>query len=304
MSLNDLDKSAEQLVKTYRDAYEYILERLEYQIENGLSERQSISLLREIQQELQRLDTTSYEWAFSILPEYYYTALDDLDLNANRLKGIQSFSTTQPSLSQLHRNAIEVAANDLYNDLARNTAYMSEQSKQIIRGNSKEIIDRMVISGESQRTVKRDLKNALRRDGVTSFVDAAGKHWKIDHYASMAVRSKSRIIHNTGTMNRLQEYREEYADNENFDLIRISSHGSTCWCGEYEGTVWSISGNHPNYPSIEQLPNRPYNTLHPNCRHVFVPHMPELKGRGKTVSNQYLNRTIKDLNKELYHKQK
>ncbi len=300
-SINDLDKSADKLIQDYQKTYTYLLKRLEYQINNGLSESNSRNILREIQLELKRLDERAYKWSYEVLPEYYLGALSSIDTSAAILSGV---NVIRGSKAVIHKRAIEVASNSMYMDLAKNTQNMSEQAKQIIRENGKAIIDRQVISGESQRTTKRDLKQALRKDGVTSFTDAAGKQWKIDNYSSMAVRTKSRIIHNQGTMNRLSEYRENYSTNENFDLIRISSHGSMCWCAEYEGTIWSISGNHPKYPPMEQLPNRPYPTLHPNCKHVFLPHMPELSNKGKKIASSKLNKSVKDLNKELYHANK
>lgn len=300
MTIHELDQSAEKLVKEYQRVYRYVLRRLEYQINNGLSEHQSRSILREIQLEFKKLDEKAYRWSYEVLPEYYYLALDNLDSQVAKLSNANVIGG---SLIVMHKQAIEKAANDLYRDLAKNTQYMSEQAKQIIRENGKEIINRQIISGESQRRTKRDLKQALEKNGVTSFVDAGKKEWKIQNYASMAVRTKSRILHNQGTMNRLSEYRERYPTNPNFDLIQVSSHGSKCWCGYYEGTVWSISGNHPDYPSVERLPNG-YSTFHPNCKHVFKPYIEDIRGKGNVISNQYLDRSIKDLNKEHYHKTK
>ncbi|WP_163581119.1 phage minor capsid protein [Gracilibacillus saliphilus] len=300
MSLNELDQSAGKLVENYQKAYRYILRRLEYQINNGLSESQSRSILREIQLELSKLDEQAYKWSYEVLPEYYYLALDNMDKEVALLNGVNVIGG---SVAVMHKRALEVASNSLYDDLAKNTTYMSEQAKQIIRENGKEIIDRQVIIGESQRTTKRDLKKALVNNGVTSFVDAGKKEWNISNYSSMAVRTKSRLIHNQGTMNRLSEYSENYSNNPNFDLVQVSSHGSTCWCGYYEGMVFSVSGNHPDYPPLSSLPNfsEGYQSFHPNCKHVLLPYMVELRGKGKTVSNQYLNKSIKEMNSLHYH---
>ncbi|WP_373892779.1 phage minor capsid protein [Virgibacillus sp. CBA3643] len=302
-TIDELDKSADNLVRQYRSTYTYLLKRLEYQINNGLSESQSRSILREIQLELSKLDEQAYKWSYEVLPEYYHSAIDTIDTNTAMLSGANVIGG---SLVVSHRKAIEVAANSLYTDLAKNTQYMSQQAKGIIRENGKAIIDRQVVTGESQRKTKRDLKDALVTDGVTSFVDAGNKEWKIGQYSSMAVRTKSRLIHNQGTMNRLQEYREDNPSNPNFDLVQVSSHGSKCWCGEYEGMVFSISGNHPDYPNVSSLPNfnEGHLSFHPNCKHVLMPYMEELRGKGKTVSSKYLNTSIKDMNKMHYAKTK
>lgn len=299
--INDLDKEAEKLIENYQKTYAYLINQLTRQIDKGLSEGHSRSILKEIQSELKRLDEDAYKWSQDMLPEYYYASLSSIDHNAKRLKSVSAIGNTD---AVLHKKAIEEASKSLYEDLAANTKNMSDDAKKIIRTNGKAIIDRQTISGESQKTTKRDLKNALKRDGVTSFVDAGNKRWSIDKYASMAVRSKSRILHNTGTMNRLEEYREDYKTNENFDLIRISKHNSACWCAEYEGTVWSISGDSDKYPPKDDLPNSNFNTLHPNCRHVFLSHMPELRGEGEILSSNRTGKTVKELNKELYYSKK
>ncbi|MBU9714427.1 phage minor capsid protein [Evansella tamaricis] len=302
MSIDKLDRESNKLVNDYKISYISILELLEEQIDRGLSERQARSILREIQLELKHLDEEAYKWSYDVLPEYYLLSLHNIDTDFAYLNGVNVIRGEQ---IVLHKHAIANASRNTYTDLAKNTAFMNEEAKRIIRSNASELLTMQTITGQDYKKTKKQLKDALVSQGVTSFVDAGGKHWKIEDYSSMLVRSKSRTLHNRGTMNRLEEYQDKYPSNENFGLIRISSHNSTCWCGAYENTVWSIKGNHPMYPSIKSLPNQPYENLHPNCRHVFLSYMPELArmrgDEGIIISTKYQNRTIKDLNKELYH---
>jgi hypothetical protein len=304
MELNDLDKSIEKLVKDYEKTYSYVLDRLKFQIDNGLSETHSMQVLKEIQSELKKLDEKAYKWCFDVLPEYYYRALNQVDNQVSLLidSGANISVLDTSSLVILHRKAIEAASNDLYTDLAKRTTNMTEEAKKIIRQNVSELVTRMTITGESQKTTKKELRDALIRDGITSFVDAGNKSWKIQDYASMAVRTKSRLIHHEGLINRLQEYGDKYPSaKQNFDLVQVSSHNSSCWCGYYEGTVWSVSGDHPDYPSLSALPNQPYKTFHPNCKHVLLSYIESLRGKGQVIDSIYLNRDIKSLTKEHYH---
>jgi hypothetical protein len=308
MEPTKLDETINKLVKDYERTYLYILNRLKYQIDNGLSEAHSLQILKEIQGELKRLDEAAYKWCQDVLPEYYYNALNAIDEQVSLLvgAGVSNLSVISgTSLIMLHTKAIEAASRDLYTDLAKNTTFMSEQVKKIIREHTSELLQRMTISGESQKKIKKKLRDSLIRDGITSFVDAGGKSWTIPNYASMAIRTKSRILHHQGTFNRLQEYGNKYPDaKSNFDLVQVSRHNSKCWCGKYEGTVWSISGEHTEYPSVSQLPNQPYPTFHPNCKHVLLPYMEALRGKGQVVDSQYLDRNIKSLMKEHYHSSK
>ena len=115
---------------------------------------------------------------------------------------------------------------------------------------------------------------ALRREGVTAFVDKAGRRWSLHTYCSMVSRTTSRQAEVLSVLT---------ADPEQ-DLYRISSHGTTCaLCAPYEGRVYSKSGTSPDYPPLsdafgKQDPNGP-NTLtntwlnmHPGCYHSILPY--------------------------------
>ena len=110
---------------------------------------------------------------------------------------------------------------------------------------------------------------ALRREGVTAFVDKAGRRWSLHTYCSMVSRTTSRQAEVLASLT---------ADPEQ-DLYRITRTGTTCaLCAPYEGRVYSKSGTNPDYPPLsdafgKQDPNGP-NTLtntwlniHPGCLH-------------------------------------
>jgi len=61
------------------------------------------------------------------------------------------------------------------------------------------------------------------------------------------------------------------------DLVQLTSHASPCpICAPLEGRVYSLSGESDRFPSVDRaLPDR-HGTIHPNCRHRFVPYVPEL----------------------------
>lgn len=110
---------------------------------------------------------------------------------------------------------------------------------------------------------------ALRREGVTAFVDKAGRNWSLHTYCAMVSRTTSRQAEVLAVLT---------ADPEQ-DLYRISSHGTTCGiCAPFEGRVYSKSGTNPDYPPLaaafgKQDPNGPdtlantWLNLHPNCWH-------------------------------------
>ena len=117
---------------------------------------------------------------------------------------------------------------------------------------------------------------ALRREGVTAFVDKAGRNWSLHTYCSMVTRTTSRQAEVAAVLS---------ADPEH-DLYKISSHGTTCaLCAPYEGRVYSRSGTNPDFPALADAfgkidqtgPDTLANTwlnIHPNCLHVLIPWTP------------------------------
>ena len=115
---------------------------------------------------------------------------------------------------------------------------------------------------------------ALRREGVTAFVDRAGRNWSLHTYCAMVSRTASRQAEVLAVLT---------ADPEQ-DLYRISSHGTTCAiCAPFEGRVYSKSGTDPDYPPLAAAfgkqdsagPDTLANTwlnIHPSCLHALYPY--------------------------------
>ena len=122
----------------------------------------------------------------------------------------------------------------------------------------------------------KDFVEALRREGITAFVDAAGRNWSLHTYGSMVSRTTSRQAEVLAVLT---------ADPDH-DLYQISSHGTTCaLCAPYEGRVYSRSGTSGDFPPLAAAfgkmdpegPDTLANTwlnIHPNCLHVLLPWTP------------------------------
>lgn len=114
---------------------------------------------------------------------------------------------------------------------------------------------------------------ALRREGITAFVDRAGRKWSLHRYCTMASRTTRRQAQVLSVLER----------NPSQDLYKITSHGTTCaLCAPYEGRVYSKSGTNPDFPPLADAfgkidpmgPDVLANTwlnIHPNCLHALVP---------------------------------
>ena len=106
----------------------------------------------------------------------------------------------------------------------------------------------------------------LRNQGITAFVDKAGRKWTLYDYCNMATRTTARQAEVAAVLTE-----------DEWDLWQIVKIGSTCpVCAPLEGRVYSKSGMNPDYPPLslafgkvdpagpEDLANT-YLNIHPNC---------------------------------------
>ena len=97
--------------------------------------------------------------------------------------------------------------------------------------------------------------------GGGDFIVVNGKNYNLKAYSEMVARTRMRESQTEATIELCNEF-------EN-DLVQFSKHENPCdECAQYEGQVFSISGNHPDYP---KLPDEAYCPVHPRCEHSLNP---------------------------------
>lgn len=127
-------------------------------------------------------------------------------------------------------------------------------------------------AGYGSGKAAKAMAERLGQDGITAFVDKAGREWTLQDYCNMATRATARQAEVAAILT---------ADPDH-DLYRIVKIGSTCpVCAPLEGRVYSRSGSDPEYPSLamafgkidpaggDDLSNT-YLNIHPNCLHSLV----------------------------------
>jgi hypothetical protein len=83
--------------------------------------------------------------------------------------------------------------------------------------------------------------------------------YNLGAYARMVARTTLREAQTQATLDLCATY-------EN-DLVEISDHNTDCeLCEQYEGNIYSLSGNDSEYPKLEE--ETPF---HPNCQHSILP---------------------------------
>ena len=100
-------------------------------------------------------------------------------------------------------------------------------------------------------------------DEGLKLIDSAGRKWTPERYVRMYSRTRTRELQTQGIENRMNDY--------GLDLVKISEHVDVDGmdiCNEYEGRVFSLSGDHPDYPALNA-----HTPFHPNCAHIETPYI-------------------------------
>lgn len=127
------------------------------------------------------------------------------------------------------------------------------------------------VSGIGWKQTSAKMAAELKNQGITGFVDKAGRKWTLSNYCNMATRTTARQAEVAAVLT---------ADEH--DLWQIVKIGSTCpVCAPLEGRVYSKSGANPDYPPLslafgkvdpdggDDLTNT-YLNIHPNCLHSLI----------------------------------
>ena len=233
---------------------------------------------------LRKMESDSWEWAPKAIEKMFYVRVPE----ARRIEGetVAKHRTGYLNASVLsgeQHAIVDQLVASLMGEItdATITAYATVQSALIGRGEPDvyrriglEQVALQQAQGRGTYKVLPEFVQALRREGITAFVDKAGRNWSLHTYCAMVSRTTSRQAEVLAVLT---------ADPEQ-DLYRISSHGTTCAiCAPFEGRVYSKSGTNPDYPPLaaafgKQDPAGPdilantWLNMHPGCLHSILPY--------------------------------
>ena len=120
-----------------------------------------------------------------------------------------------------------------------------------------DLVDWAFREGESQGALRSRIMGYLKdRLQGNKFITINGRNYKIGKYVD--------LVADTALSTAASEATEATAREYDHDLVEIAAKGGSCdECQEIEGKVYSLSGNTPGYPVLEE-----HVPLHPRCRHV------------------------------------
>lgn len=278
------EKELEKLISIFLKAETAIINEIGRLRSQGLADYHAVAALERVQAILRKMESDSWEYVPLMIEKMFYVRVPE----ARKMEGM-----TAAQNLMAYRNAaaltgeqyaiVDQLVASLMGEItdATITAYATVQSAligriepDVYRRIGLEQVALQQATGRGTYKMLPGFVEQLRREGITAFVDKAGRNWSLHTYCSMVSRTTSRQAEVLAVLT---------ADPEQ-DLYRISSHGTTCGlCAPYEGRVYSKSGNDPDFPPLADAfgkvdpagPDTLANTwlnIHPNCLHSILPY--------------------------------
>lgn len=249
------EAEAERLARLYMQAELEILRELDRAMARGLETRYLRGLLENVQAIIEDLVTGSRTWCEQAIPRVYVAGAEAADVQVKaigRQVGI--------GFGAVHQQAVKVLADATFQRLTDAAGLIGRRVEDVYRRTALEATRQSIIGAKTWQQVARDYQAQLRAEGITSFRDAAGRHWNMRTYSEMVARTTTMEAHIQGTGNRLLEH--------GHDLVRVSTHLGACKkCQPWQGRLLSLTGRTPGYPTMDEA--RAAGLFHPNCRHAY-----------------------------------
>ena len=280
------EKELEKLVSIFLKAETAIINEIGRLRSQGLADYHAVAALERVQAILRKMESDSWEYVPLMIEKMFYVRVPE----ARRMEGMTAAQNLMAyrnaaALTGEQHAVIDQLVSSLMGEItdATITAYATVQSAligriepDVYRRIGLEQVALQQAAGRGTYKMLPGFVEQLRQEGITAFVDKAGRNWSLHTYCAMVSRTTSRQAEVLAVLT---------ADPEQ-DLYRISSHGTTCdICAPFEGRVYSKSGTNPGYPPLaaafgKQDPAGPdtlantWLNIHPSCLHSILPWTP------------------------------
>lgn len=282
------DKELQRLIQVYLQAETDTINEIGRLRSLGLVDYHAEAALERVQAILRKLEGDGWAYVPRMVERRFYVSHPEA-----RKPSARSETAEKHERGYLNASALTGEQTDIVNRLVMNLmGELTEAHATVYRTLASALIGRvepdvfrrvgleqtaaMQAAGRGAYKALPGFVEALRREGVTAFVDRAGRRWSLYTYASMVLRTTSRQA----------EVLSVLTQDQGRDLYKISRHGTTCkLCAPFEGRVYSKSGRDPDFPPLSAAfgkmdPTGPdtldnsWLNLHPNCLHSILPWTP------------------------------
>ncbi len=279
------EKEQEKLIQVFLKAETDIINEIGRLRSLGLVDYHAVAALERVQAILRKMENDAWEYVPRMIEKEFYVRAPEArkveEPVAKHRAGYQNaLALTGEQMDVVQRLVMnlmgEITDASMTVMATLQSALIGRVEPDVYRRVGLEQVAAQAAAGKGANKAVPEFVQQLVREGVTAFVDKAGRNWSLHTYCSMVSRTTRRQAEVLAVLT---------ADPEQ-DLYKISSHGTTCaLCAPYEGRVYSRSGNDPDFPPLaeafgkvdvngpDSLANSWLN-IHPNCLHVLLPWTP------------------------------
>lgn len=277
-AMNEYEK---KLIRLYLKAETEIINEIARLRSLGLAEYHVVAALRRVQKILNSMQSEAWEYAPKAIESYFYVRRPELRTLRTTAEGaLRAYLSAIVITSEQHEivNRLVVSLMAELNDASQTV--MNTLDGYLVWRRERDSFRRMGITysaeGEAsgdRRTKMKEFIRDMQLNGITAFVDKAGRNWRLHTYAAMVTRTTTRQAEVLSVLTRDPEQ----------DLYTITGSSDPCGvCAPYQRRVYSKSGKDPRFPPLADAfgkidpggPNELSNTwlnIHPNCRCAVVP---------------------------------
>lgn len=279
---NSPEAELEKLIAIYLKAETDIINEIGRLRSQGLVDYHAVAALERVQAILRQMESDAWEYVPKMIEREFYVNHPEARRFYESIKKHTAGYENAAALTVDEQDVVQRLVMALMGEItdAAMTAMTTIQDAligrtepDVYRRVGLEQVAAQTATGRGVNRAVPEFVRALQREGVTAFVDRAGRKWSLHTYCTMASRTTRRQAEVLSVLTRDPEH----------DLYRISSHGTTCaLCAPYEGRVYSKSGTDPDFPPLADAfgkidpggPDALANTwlnIHPNCLHSISP---------------------------------
>ena len=278
------ERELQKLIEIYLRAETAIINEIGRLRSSGLTDYSAVAALERVQAILRKMENDSWEYVPKMVEKQFYARVPEARRIAGETKEkhIAGYTNAAVLTGEQHAVIDQLVSNLMgeISDAAVTTtatlqsALIGRIEPDVYRRVGLEQVAMRQARGAGTYASLPEFVQTLKREGVTAFIDKAGRKWSLHTYCSMVSRTTSRQAEVLAVLT---------ADPQQ-DLYQISSHGTTCaLCAPYEGRVYSKSGTDPDFPPLaaafgKQDPAGPdilantWLNIHPGCLHSILPY--------------------------------
>lgn len=247
---------ASDLIRIYRLAFDKLLKRL-----SKLPAEQRNSLMDEIANEVNQtmrvLDLASADFVHEVLPKMYEVA------EQHAIDVLQGGNVG----SSLNRRELQLLAENTADQLTEANHLFGRRTMDTVRDiDMKVVSEGLVGSRDTPNEIKKKLVEELESEGMQFVPSSDGRQMDLRSYSEMVARTTPREAANLGSIETTKQL--------GHDLVKCTETATCCAiCGALMGRIFSISGEDTRFPALSEVHgfNKGFHTIHPNCKHSFVP---------------------------------